>query len=177
MKFEKTKFSGVYIVTADVSKDVRGGFQKLYSGRIYNKNGINIDIGQVNLSKNNSKGTLRGLHYQEAPFEEEKIVKCVKGGVFDVVVDIRRDSPTFAHWISVELTEENSKLVYIPKGFAHGFITLRENTEILYIMSGNFNPDASRGIRWNDPELDIKWPTDPIVINERDQNWPLIKQL
>jgi dTDP-4-dehydrorhamnose 3,5-epimerase len=128
---------------------------------------------QANLSLSERRGTLRGLHYQVAPYQEAKLMRCVRGGIYDVIVDLRPESPTYKQWLSVELTADNRKALYIPEGFAHGYQTLADNTEVLYPVSQFYTPGAERGIRWNDPTFAIEWPTtETLILSEKDKCWP-----
>jgi dTDP-4-dehydrorhamnose 3,5-epimerase len=134
--------------------------------------GIEFAPAQSSISYNRLKGTLRGIHYQSAPYQEHKLVRCARGAIFDVMIDLRPESPTYKAWFGVELTAANHRMLYIPKDFAHGFQTLVDDTEVLYLMSDAYNSASERGIRWNDPAFAIAWPTDVSIISEKDRNWP-----
>lgn len=153
--------------------DERGSFARVWCADEFARRGIHETWTQSNVSFNRRAGTLRGLHYQLEPYAEAKLVRCTRGAAFDVLVDLRPQSPTFQQWTAVELTSENDRQVYIPRGFAHGFQTLTDQTELHYLMSAAFEPDAARGLRWNDPALGIQWPAaHERVISSRDQHWP-----
>src|SRR5262249_50308890 len=136
------------------------------------EHGLNPKVVQCNISFNVHRGTMRGLHYQAAPHEECKLVRCTRGGIYDVVVDLRSDSPTFKDWIAVALTAENRHMLYIPEGCAHGFLTLEDQTEVFYQMSEFYHPESARGYRWDDPAFQISWPQPPAIISERDRTYP-----
>ncbi len=176
-EFLKTEIPEVIIVKPRVFKDKRGFFMETYKASEFNKVGIDTDFVQDNHSKS-VKGVLRGLHYQIEPKAQGKLVRCVKGKVFDVAVDIRKGSPTFGKWIGVELSEENKLMLWIPKGFAHGFLVLSDEAEIIYKVSGaEYSPEHERAIFWNDPEIGIKWPIQNFtpILSEKDKNAPLLK--
>ena len=130
------------------------------------------DVAQANISLSKYRGTLRGMHYQKAPYEETKLVRCTRGALYDVIVDLRVDSPTFKQWFGVQLTADNYKMLFVPKNFAHGFITLSDDTEASYLVSQLYSPGSELGIRWNDPQFGIRWPIDVEVISEKDASWP-----
>ncbi len=174
MKFTETKLKGVFIIEPDIVKDRRGFFACMFSEDEFKKRGIGgFNVRECCLSSNKRKGTLRGMHYRE-PHPEAKLVLCTKGAVYDVVVDLRKSSPTYCKWISVELTAENRKMIFIPKGFAHGFQTLEDYTEVFYQMTESYAPEYARTARWDDPAFGIKWPLDVSVISEKDKNCPLM---
>lgn len=173
MIFIETKLRGAYIIELDPHIDERGLFARTFCRQEFTARGLNPNIAQCNISFNDRKGTLRGLHYQTKPFEEAKLVRCTRGAIYDVIVDIRPGSPTFHQWISAELTEGNRKAFYVPEGFAHGFQTLEDGSEILYQMSEFHCPDHATGIRWDDPILGITWP--PVaqrIISSKDLAYP-----
>ncbi len=173
--FEKTAIEDVIVITPRVFNDDRGFFMETYKSSDFINNGIKEDFVQDNHSKS-SKGVLRGLHYQKAPKAQAKIVRCVKGAIFDVAVDIRKGSKTYGKWVGVELTEENKKMLYIPAGFAHGFCVRSEIAEICYKSSDEYSPENDRGIMWNDPEIGIDWNLDSEpIISEKDAKHPLLK--
>lgn len=174
MKFKKTKIEGLYIIEPELKIDKRGYFARIFCQKELAKMGLKFNIVQVNRSLTQKKGTIRGLHFQKPPKSEDKIVFCLKGAIFDVAVDLRKRFKTYRKWIGVELNEKNKRMLLIPKGFAHGFQTLTDNSEILYFMSEFYSPKHSSGIRWDDPFLKIRWPLKPTLILERDKNWPLI---
>jgi len=171
MKFIKTDFDGCYIIEIEKKIDERGYFTRILDNEILKKNNLNYSFVQSSISFNKKKYTLRGMHYQTNPYEEEKLVRCSKGKIFDVIIDIRKNSKTFKKWIGVELSEKNSRMIYIPKGMAHGFLTLDDNTEIVYQISQYYSLDHSKGIRWNDSEFSIKWPNEISILSEKDKNY------
>ncbi len=175
MRFIETDLKGAYIIELEPKEDERGFFARIFCQNEFKKNGIDFNIVQCNISYNKKKGTIRGMHYQVEPYEEAKLVICIKGAIYDVAIDLRENSPTYGQWVAVELSEENKKMFLIPKGFAHGFQTLTDNCEVLYLMSEFYSPEHSAGVRWDDPFFNIKWPLEPSVISEKDKNWPLWK--
>jgi len=172
MHFHQIALSGVYLIEPAPHVDERGFFARTYCEREFAEHGLCTTWVQCNLSHNERAGTLRGMHWQEAPHGEEKLVRCTRGAVFDVVVDMRADSPTFLRHFGVELSEENGHALYIPRGFAHGFLTLRDSTQVFYQMGGFHTPEAARGARYNDPVLNIAWPRPVAVISDRDRDYP-----
>ncbi|MHB8778413.1 MAG: dTDP-4-dehydrorhamnose 3,5-epimerase, partial [Anaerolineales bacterium] len=150
----------------------RGFFARSWCEDEFKEHGLNPHIAQCNISFNKKRGTLRGMHYQVSPFVEAKLVRCTRGAIYDVIVDLRPESPNFKQWFSVELTEENHRSVFIPAGFAHGFQTLQDNSEVFYQMSEFYHPECARGVRWNDPVFRIDWPIDQQIISQRDQDYP-----
>jgi dTDP-4-dehydrorhamnose 3,5-epimerase len=175
-EFIRTDLSEVILIKPKVFGDERGFFMESYKKSDFEKVGIDEDFVQDNHSKS-KKGILRGLHYQLNPRAQGKLVRCIRGKIFDVAVDIRRGSPTFGKYIAVELSEENHLMLWIPKGFAHGFLTLSEEAEVIYKVSGSeYSPEHDRAIRWNDPEINIKWPIDgEPILSPKDQQAPLLK--
>ena len=172
MIFEETTLSGAYIVNAEPHKDRRGFFARTWCQKEFEKHGLNPRLVQCNISFNLKKGTFRGMHYQEAPHEEAKLVRCTMGAISDVIVDLRPDSPTFKEHLAVTLSAENRKMLYIPEKFGHGFITLEDDTEVFYQMSEFYSQESARGFRWNDPFFGIRLPLDVTVISERDRDYP-----
>lgn len=172
MKFLETPLKDVGIVEIEPIEDSRGLFARSWCKREFESHSLNPELVQCNISFNIKKGILRGMHYQIKPFEEAKLVRCTRGAIFDVIIDLRADSPTFKDWFAVELTDKNRKMLYIPECFAHGFQTLKDNTEVFYQMSEYYSPEHSRGIRWNDPCFSIQWPEDKRIISKRDQQYP-----
>lgn len=163
------ELAGAYRIELDRNQDERGFFARTFDAREFESRGMAPAIAQCSTSFNLQRGTVRGLHYQAPPFEEAKLVRCTAGAICDIIVDIRDDSATFGHWVLNELTSENRSMVYIPPGFAHGFQTLQDNSEILYQITAEFDPGATRGIRWDDETLRINWPIrNGITISERD---------
>jgi dTDP-4-dehydrorhamnose 3,5-epimerase len=173
MKFIETKLAGAYIIELDKIGDERGFFSRLWCRKTMEEKGLKSNIAQINTSHNVHKGTLRGLHYQQAPYEEVKIVQCIRGAIFDVAVDIRPKSPTYMQWFGIELDEDCCKLLYIPEGFAHGYQTVKDNSAIIYPTSEFYTPESEGGIRWDEPEIAIKWPLDPVNMSKKDLSWPL----
>lgn len=171
MNFTQTKLPGVFLIDLDLLEDDRGFFARYFCRQEYAELGLDSNILQINNSFNKSKGTLRGIHYQTNPFGEVKIVRCIAGSLFDVVIDLRVGSPSFLQWIGVELSSDNRRMLYVPKGCGHGFITTANNTEALYLVTEYYTPGHEGGIRWNDPFFDIKWPVSPQVISSKDDAW------
>ena len=171
MRFIPIHLAGAYLIEPEFISDERGFFARTYCRDEFADKGLNPNLVQCNISYNKVRGTLRGMHYQKVPHGEAKLVRCTQGSVYDVIIDLRNDSKTFTQWFGVELTFENRKALYVPEGFAHGFITLRDDTEVLYQMSEFFHAECAAGVRWNDPVFAITWPIDVKVISERDQNY------
>lgn len=171
MNFIETKLKGAFIIELERIEDERGFFSRTWCKREFEAHGLSPNLVQCNISFNSKKNTLRGMHYQIAPHAEAKLIRCTKGSIYDVILDLRNDSKTFKDWFSVELTEKNRKMFYVPEGFAHGFLTLEDNTEVLYQMSEFYAPECAKGIRWNDPSFGIEWPADGAVISEKDTQY------
>jgi len=171
MIFTETELKGVYLIETEPLEDDRGFFARTFCREEFAKYGLNPQVAQCNLSYNRKKGTLRGMHYQIAPREEAKLVRCISGAIYDVIVDLREDSTTYCQWLSLELSARG-RMLYIPKGIAHGFQTLKDGTEVFYQMSEIYTHEYARGIRWNDPAFSIEWPHDQRIISERDQSYP-----
>jgi len=171
MKFTEAKLKGAYIIDIEKRVDERGFFARSFCADEYAKLGLETRFVQANISTNHKKGTLRGLHRQLNPHQEVKVVRCTKGGIYDVIVDLRKDSPTYKQWIGVELTEENYKMLYVPKDFAHGYLALQDKTEVLYNVSEFYTPGSEAGIRFDDPAFQIEWPIAIDVISEKDKSW------
>lgn len=172
MKFHPTALAGVVRVELEPHADERGAFARAYCEAEFRAQGLEPVGIQCNISENRRRGTLRGMHYQDSPHEEPKLVRCIAGRIFDVAIDLRRDSPTFRRWIGFELDAATGAALYIPRGCAHGFITLADDAAVFYQMGSAFAPGAGRGVRWNDPAFAIAWPIAPLVIGERDASWP-----
>jgi len=173
MKFIKTKISGVVIMELEKKEDKRGFFARSWDGKEFEDLGLPLHIVQCNISFNTRAGTLRGMHYQESPYEEAKVVRCTRGAVYDVALDLRPDSSTYKQWFGIELTAENHRSLFIPEGCAHGFQTLSDNTEVSYLMGEYFHPEATRGVRFDDPAFDITWPVvKECVVSEKDKSYP-----
>ena len=178
MKFVETKLKGAYVIEIELISDSRGFFARSWCQTEFDDQGLNPNLVQSNISFNLKKGTLRGMHYQAKPHEEAKLVRCTRGSIYDVIIDIRPDSSTFKSWVAVELSEENRKILYIPEGFAHGFQTLEDNTEVFYQMSVSYHPESSQGFRWNDPTVAIDWLlTEDLIISLKDRQYPLFEEL
>ncbi|HMG69754.1 MAG TPA: dTDP-4-dehydrorhamnose 3,5-epimerase [Gemmatimonadaceae bacterium] len=171
MIVSKTEVPGVHVLDVDQHEDARGTFARIWCAREATANGLEPRIAQASLSCNRERGTLRGLHYQRPPHAEVKVVRCVRGAVFDVALDLRKNSPTFRRWVGVELSADNGRALYIPEGCAHGFMTLERDSEILYQMSSFYEPDAGAGVRWDDSAFGITWPLPVSVIGPRDAGW------
>jgi dTDP-4-dehydrorhamnose 3,5-epimerase len=169
--FNESHLEGAYVIEQDRVRDERGFFARTYCRHEFEVHGLNPTFVQCNTSFNARKGTLRGMHYQAAPYQETKLVRCTMGAIYDVIIDLRAGSQTFGQWLSAELTSENGRMLYIPESFAHGFLTLQDNTEVFYQMSEFYVPDCSRGVRWNDRAFNIQWPFDVVVISERDSQY------
>jgi len=175
MKFTQTALKGAWLIELEEFKDERGSFAREFCMKELAAHGLDFEMKQCNISKNTKAGTLRGLHYQKEPKPEIKIVSCVKGACYDVIVDLRKDSPTYLKWLSFELSEDNNKILYVPPGIAHGFQTIKDDTTIIYQLSEFFYPGLYSGLRWDDPKLNIKWPPcENRIINERDKNYALL---
>lgn len=172
MKFTETFLEGAYIIEPEPHYDERGFFARTWCRQEFESHNLNTNLAQCNLSFNKRRGTLRGLHYQAAPYQETKLVRCTKGSIYDLIVDVRPGSETFKKWFAVELTAANHLMLYIPEGFAHGFQALEDETEIFYQISEFYRPEYSRGIRWNDAAFDFRWPLEETVMSERDRSFP-----
>jgi len=172
MKFIPTPLKDAYLIDLEKIGDDRGFFARFFCQKEFEQHGLEPQVLQANCSFSKDKRTLRGMHYQLPPFEETKLVRCLSGALYDVILDIRPDSPTFGKYFGASLTPENRQMMYVPRGFAHGFITLEPDTEILYLVSTPYSKESERGIRWNDPTFNIAWPELPQIISERDQSHP-----
>ena len=172
MKFVETPLKGAYIIEIDKIGDERGFFGRSFCRNEMLDAGLNPNIVQINTSYSKYKGTLRGLHFQIRPHQESKMIRCTKGAIFDVIVDIRPESPTFLKWFGTDLNANNHKALYSPEGFAQGFITLDDNTEITYFTSEFYAPGKDRGVRYNDPQIGIQLPIQPTTLSEKDSSWP-----
>jgi len=174
MKFSSTKLSGPVLIQIEPHRDDRGFFARTFCIQEFESNGLLTHFVQHNISYNVKSGTLRGMHFQVAPHEEVKVVSCPRGSIYDVVVDIRKDSKTYLQWVAFELSAENHSALYIPTGFAHGFQTLTDHTEVQYLMGSYYVPDAARGLRWDDPAINILWPLPVSTIADKDSQYELI---
>jgi dTDP-4-dehydrorhamnose 3,5-epimerase len=172
MRFEQTELAGAYLLELEPHCDERGFFARAFCEHEFAAHGLPTHFPQCNLSRNTRARTLRGMHYQAAPLREAKLVRCVSGAIFDVIVDLRPGSSTHLRWLGVELSVDNARALFVPEGFAHGFLTLRDSSDVFYHMSDFFRPEGARGVRWNDPKLNIRWPASPSVISERDASYP-----
>jgi dTDP-4-dehydrorhamnose 3,5-epimerase len=172
MIFTEAAIPGAYVIDPERLEDERGFFARTWCQREFKTQGLIPELAQCNISYNHRKGTLRGMHYQVVPHAEIRLVRCTAGAIYDVIVDIRPESKTFKRWFSIELTADNRRLLYIPEGLAHGFLTLRSDTEVFYQMSEFYSPESARGVRWDDPAFGIKWPEKIQVISERDRGYP-----
>ncbi len=172
MIFDETPLGGAFVIDLEKRGDERGFFARVFCENEFAEHGLVTHFCQVNNSLSAERGTLRGLHYQLAPKAETKVVRCVKGALYDLILDIREDSPTFGQSFGVELTAENRRMLYVPKGFAHSFLTLEDETEALYLVDEFYAPKNERGIRWNDPRFSIEWRIQPTVVSDKDQGHP-----
>jgi len=170
--FTETSLKGAYVIEPERREDDRGFFARTFCEKEFAEHGLETRVAQCNISFNRRKGTLRGMHYQAAPFEEAKLVRCTMGAIFDAIIDLRPASATFKKSFGVELTALNRRILYIPRDFAHGFQTLADDTEVFYQMAQIYSAEHARGVRWNDPAFGISWPPDERTINERDKNYP-----
>jgi dTDP-4-dehydrorhamnose 3,5-epimerase len=175
MKFEEILLKGAWVIDLDAVVDGRGYFARAYCEHEFKAHGIDPKVVQCNLAFNHKAGTLRGMHFQTAPAEESKLVRCVRGGVYDVIIDLRPESPTYLMHYGVELSAENKRMLYAPKGFAHGYQTLVDETEVFYMVSESYTPEYERGYRYNDPRFDIQWPLPIRALSEKDAGWPLFE--
>lgn len=171
MIFKETQLQGAYTLDLDELKDDRGFFARAWCQKEFREHGLNSRIVQANLSYNKKKGTLRGMHYQISPYEETKLIRCISGSIYDVIIDLRPESPTYKKWTGVELTAKNRKMLFVPEGFAHGFQTLEDHAEVFYQVSQFYTPGAESGVRYSDPEFAITWPLKVSVISEKDAGW------
>ena len=172
MNFKETELKGAYIIELERLEDERGYFARNYCKKEFKQNGLELTVVQCDVSYNIKKGTLRGMHFQSAPHQEAKLVSCTRGAMYDVIVDLREQSPTYCRWIAVELTEQNCRMFYIPYGFAHGFQTLVDDTVVYYQMSEYYHPGLARGVRWDDPAFGIKWPVGISIMASKDRQFP-----
>ncbi|HEX9095250.1 MAG TPA: dTDP-4-dehydrorhamnose 3,5-epimerase [Candidatus Dormibacteraeota bacterium] len=176
MKFTETKLRGAYVIEPEPDADERGFFARTWSRLEFAERGLDPDLSECAISFNHRSGTLRGLHYQVVPFEETKLVRCTAGAIYDVIVDLRADSQTRGAWQAFELSAANRRLLYVPKGFAHGFQTIADNTEVHYQLTGRYAPSHARGIRWDDPALGVEWPAvSQRIMSSRDRQLPVMQ--
>ena len=172
MQFTETILKGAFVIEPERIEDNRGFFARTFCRTEFQGHRLNADLVQCSISFNRRRGTLRGMHFQVAPHTELKLVRCTRGAIYDVILDLRPQSPTFARWVAVELSAENRRMLYIPEGLAHGFQSLVDDTEVFYQVTEYYAPECSRGVRWNDPAFHIRWPFEPSVISERDRALP-----
>lgn len=172
MIFRATRLAGAYVIEPERIEDERGFFARTFCAREFQAHGLNTHFAQCSTSFNKAKGTLRGMHYQAAPHQEAKLIRCTRGSIFDVIIDLRPQTPTFKQHVSVELSAANRIMLYVPEGFAHGFQTLEDDSEVFYQISEFFAPDCARGVRWNDPAFGIQWPEAVRTISRRDRQYP-----
>lgn len=177
MIFQKTKLEGCFLIGLEARADNRGFFARCFCEKEFSRVGLNTHWVQANNSMSSAKGTLRGLHFQRPPHAEVKLVRCFNGSIWDVVVDLRKGSKTFGEWFGSILSEKNRTMMYVPEGFAHGFISLGQNSEIFYLVSSSYTPSAEGTLIWNDPEVGIEWPTEPVVISEKDMSGDSLKNI
>lgn len=177
MIFRETKLKGAYVVDINKLEDERGFFCRAWCKKEFNSIGLDTNLAQCNISFNEKKGTLRGLHFQKEPFGEVKFIRCVKGSFYDVIVDLREESSTFGEWVGYELNDTNCKALYIPKGFAHGYLTLEDNSIAFYQVTEFYKKESESGLLWSDPYINIDWPIkENLIISEKDKRWPLLKK-
>lgn len=173
MQFTASRIPGAWVIDVKKIADHRGFFAMTWLPEEFRQRGIDPALAQCNLAFNHRRGTLRGMHFQKEPFAQAKLVRATRGSLLDVIVDLRPDSPTYRHWDSAELTADNHRMLYMPGGVAHGYLTLTDDVEAYYHASTPWAPQAESGVRWNDPAFGITWPFEPVVISEKDRNWPL----
>lgn len=172
MNFRETSLKGAFVVEPERFADERGFFAQSWSAREFAEHGLDPRAAECNISYNLKKGTLRGMHFQSAPYAQAKLVRCTRGSIYDVAIDLRPDSPTFRRWAGVELSADNRLMFFVPAGFAHGYQTLEDDTEVFYQVSEVYTPSHSGGVRWDDPAFGVTWPREVQVINERDDDYP-----
>lgn len=176
MKFTETKLKGAFILDLELREDPRGFFARTFCQKEFEAHGLKPTVAQCNCSFNHKKGTMRGMHYQIPPAAETKLIRCTRGAIYDVIVDLRPDSPTYLQHIGVELTEHNRRQLYVPEMFAHGYLTLSDGAEVTYQVGEFYTPGYERGIRFDDPALNIEWPVPIEVISEKDASWPAFQK-
>jgi dTDP-4-dehydrorhamnose 3,5-epimerase len=170
--FTESRLAGAYVIDPELHADERGLFARTFCAKEFAQHGLSTTLVQCNISQNRRKGTLRGMHWQAWPHEEAKLIRCTRGTIHDVIIDLRPGSPTLGEHIGVDLTADNRRMLYVPEGFAHGFLTLDDDTEVFYQMSAFYEPAAARGLRHDDPALGIRWPAAVTVVSEKDRRWP-----
>jgi dTDP-4-dehydrorhamnose 3,5-epimerase len=171
MRFYETNLRGAFVIELERLQDERGFFARSWCQREFQNHGLNSNVVQCNISYNKERGTVRGMHYQVAPYGEAKLVRCTRGAIYDVIIDLRPDSDTYLSWFDIALTDENRKMLYIPEQFAHGFQTLVDEVEVFYQMSEFYAPECARGFRWDDPTFAIHWPIPVSVISPKDKSY------
>lgn len=174
MEFIKTKIAGLLLIQPSPSSDNRGLFARTFCEKTFRAAGLETHFPQCSTSANTKRGTVRGLHFQESPHEEIKVIRCTRGKIMDVIVDVRKSSATYLQWQTFELSADNRHSLYVPAGCAHGFQSLEDNSEVYYMISADFQAASARGLRWNDSKLKIPWPLSDVTISERDQQWPTL---
>jgi dTDP-4-dehydrorhamnose 3,5-epimerase len=175
MTFAETELKGAFVLEREPAHDERGFFARMWCQKEFAARGLNSSFVQASVSFNRARGTLRGLHYQAAPYAEAKLVHCIRGAIYDVIVDLRPDSISYRYWVAVELSADNGRMLYIPEGVAHGFQTLRDDTEVCYYITEFHTPGTERGVRWNDPLLNVQWPeVEHRIMSEKDRAWPVL---
>lgn len=172
MIFTETKLKDAYIIELEKKEDNRGFFARSFCQEEFTRNGLNSRVAQCNISYNEKKGTLRGMHYQVSPYEETKLVICMKGSIYDAIIDLRKNSSSYCQWFAIRLASDNYKMLYVPRGFAHGFQTLENHSVVLYMVSEFYHQECEKGVRWDDPLFQIKWPHDERTISVKDQQHP-----
>jgi dTDP-4-dehydrorhamnose 3,5-epimerase len=172
MRFEEATVQGVWLITPDRFDDERGFFARTWGLDEFEANGLDARMVQRNVSYNRALGTLRGMHYQKPPYPEDKLVTCLVGSVYDVAMDIRPESPTFGRWFGAELRADTGAMLYVPRGCAHGYLTLEPDSTVEYLISEFYHPESADGLRWDDAAFNVVWPREPVVMNERDRTWP-----
>jgi dTDP-4-dehydrorhamnose 3,5-epimerase len=176
MKFIETTLKGAFVIDLEKHEDERGFFARAWCQKEFEAHGIYRLPVQTNMSYNKKAGTIRGMHYQAAPNQESKLIRCINGAVYDVIIDLRKDSPTYKQWVGIELNTENRKMVFVPEDFAHGFLALKDHSEVMYQVSAFYNFESERIIRYDDPSFDIKWPIEVTVVSEKDITTPNFKE-
>jgi dTDP-4-dehydrorhamnose 3,5-epimerase len=172
MTFVETRLPGVIVVEPERHEDERGFFARSWCRREFEARGLNATLAQCSISYTKARGTVRGMHYQSAPWAEAKLVRCTRGAIHDVVLDVRAEAPTYGQWVAVRLSADDRRMLYVPEGMAHGFQTLADDTEVFYQISEFHHPEAARGVRWDDPACGIEWPLAPAIVSARDAGWP-----
>jgi dTDP-4-dehydrorhamnose 3,5-epimerase len=170
--FTETKLKDAYIIDIQEHGDERGFFARSWCRKEFEEHGLNSELAQCNISFSHTRGTVRGMHYQVPPYAEDKLLRCTRGAIYDVMIDLRPESATYMQWVAAELTEQNHRMLYVPEGFAHGFQALEDRTEVTYQVSQFYTPGAEQGVRYNDPAFGIEWPIEARLISEKDRNWP-----